>query len=95
MCLPRNDPYFTGFNTTGVDVNKDIVEVDQQDFELCKKTPETPDQTTTSNISNSNTSKTQVVGIVARPNPSKSKFYISTDQEKCKAGLKVQIVWQK
>ena len=96
-CLPRNYPYFTGFNTTGADMelNKDIVEVtSQSDFNNCEKTPGTPDQTTTSNNSNSNTSKTQVVGIVARPkNPSTIKYYISTDKQKCNAGLKVKIVW--
>ena len=75
-------------------MDKDIVEVaNQDDFDNCKITPETPDQTTTSNISDSNTSKTQVVGIVANATQT-PKFYISTDQAKCKAGLKVQIIWQ-
>ena len=82
-----------------MELNKDIVEVtSQSDFNNCEKTPGTPDQTTTSNNSNSNTSKTQVVGFVAHPSAlnftSASKFYISTDEAKCKAGLKVHIVWQ-
>ena len=79
-------------------MNKDVVEVASfEDFELCKLPTELPGQSTTTS---DNTSWTQVVGIVARPDSvqpeaqPQPKYYISSDQEKCKAGLKVQIVWK-
>ena len=96
-CLPRNDPYYTGFNTTGIDMNKDVVEVANfEDFNNCTIPAELAGQATTTP---DNTSWTQVVGIVARPDSvqpeaqPQPKYYISTDKDKCEAGLKVQIVW--
>ena len=96
LCLPKNHPYFTGFNTTGIDIDN-IVEVTEEEYKLCKKTTETPivDPTVSSdNSPNINTSKTQVVGKVVKPEGPSTQWYISRDQDKCNAGRKVEIKWK-